>query len=138
MAKLLIRFNDNWADEMDISGLFILEEAAWIKIQDRVKKIIKLCGVWDCGIGTNENIEYDSFEQWLHSYTVVPITDEDANVLVKTLGKVGIKGRTWDDIEFLLLEGHDSFPWQDQVDTAIEENGDEDDEDDDEEEEDDE
>lgn len=125
LAQLLIRFKDNWADEMDISGLFVMDETAWEQIKERVRRLIEIAGVWDCGIGTNESIEYNSFEEWLTRYTVVPLTPTETVALTDILKKVDIKPRMWDNIEFLVLEGHDTFPWQDQLDEAIEEFGEE-------------
>lgn len=37
MSKLLVKFDTNWADEMDISGYKVFTEIEWNEISDKCK-----------------------------------------------------------------------------------------------------
>ncbi len=79
--KLLIKFSDNWADEMDIDGTAIKTEAEYEKYINAAKKAFEHEDVIYFGVGSNEGIEYTSFEQFEKTLTVQPITDEIAEIL---------------------------------------------------------
>ncbi len=74
----LIKYKDNWADEMDIYGFHILSDETWEKFLaflDRVKEIPDF--QLNIGVGSNEDIDYDSVESLLKAFTVTDIYAED-------------------------------------------------------------
>ncbi len=79
MTKLLIKFHDDWADEMDVEGFFITTQEDWDeKVQTLIEKFpYGLTYV----LGTNEDIEYESPTHILKCYKTVIITDELAQQL---------------------------------------------------------
>lgn len=83
MAKFyLMKYSDNWADEMDVDGHTILtqEEYDQFTLAAANVKHMYFC------IGTNEDIEY-GIGQWdskiEDAYTVEEITEAEAKVLRK-------------------------------------------------------
>lgn len=81
---VLVKFSDNWADEMDVDGfrVFVLED--WELIKTRMAKVFeKGRGSCSFGIGTNEEIEYSSYADWLSSFSVSSISESEALFLRK-------------------------------------------------------
>lgn len=77
--KLLVKYSDNYADEFDIEGFAILEENQWYDIQKTVRTKVKFPNEY-C-FGSNENIEYESAEDFLQTFTVINITDTLAELI---------------------------------------------------------
>jgi len=82
-TKYLVIYADNWADEMDVEGSRIFESKTELdKYFDEFKKQIEDEG-YSFGIGTNEEIEYDTFSDFERAFSIHPITDEEIKVLEK-------------------------------------------------------
>ena len=83
----LIKYKSNWADEMDVQGWSVMSpmrHAAW---EDSWADHFKDEGNYSFSVGTNEDIEYDSIEEFLKEFKVVDITESEADTLVKLFGK---------------------------------------------------
>lgn len=83
MSRVLVTYNGNWADEMDISAIQIFDKADWDKVVAFAKTYtsdITVC------IGTNEEVEFDNGKDWLKKMHVKPISDNDAEVIEKYIG----------------------------------------------------
>lgn len=88
--KPLIKWSDNWADEMDLNGFHIMSEKAWsafLKLLDDAIEIYtkhssNLFQCFDFGVGTNEEITYKSKEDFLNSFEIEEI-DEDVERIIK-------------------------------------------------------
>jgi hypothetical protein len=80
VKKVLVMFNGNWADEMDINGFDLYDEAEW----RRVKKIIN--GYEDdftLSVGSNEDMEFNTGEDFLNSITVKKLSAAEAKTIDK-------------------------------------------------------
>jgi hypothetical protein len=99
---LLIRYNDNWADEMDIFGIAIIAEEKWDAICTRIKETFEAQGII-YNIGTNEDIEYEDYDQWIHSFKATPLTLEQATIVLGVLNGDGPRRQLNDN--FAYLEG---------------------------------
>lgn len=79
MAKLLVHYEDNWADEMDIE--------AWRIFSSQEEFDDWFSGVPDEPfshfIGSNEEINYQGKKDYMKRFTVRMISDEDAEVVKK-------------------------------------------------------
>lgn len=89
--KLLVKFDDNWADEMDMDGFKLFNsKEEWEKlIEDFVAQhkddhdceededLPSIC----ISFGTNEDNEYDTMEELLRNFELVEVTDEEAAAL---------------------------------------------------------
>ena len=83
MSKVLIKWSDNWADEMDIEG-FVVENKEkaneWLHNMKSITKHFDIC------IGTNEEINYDNGEKFAETIIIRDITKEDEKSLIKLFG----------------------------------------------------
>ena len=84
---VLVQTHDNWADEMDIYGYRIISRAAYdqrlIELQEEFEEAD---GTYMWYIGTNEEIEYSNFDNFLETLTVTELTKKEAQNLVQVLG----------------------------------------------------
>lgn len=84
----LLSYQDNWADEMDVEGFVILDTQQmieWNETMVKVKELLKNT-TYDFWIGTNEGIEYDSFDEFIRCFSRRKISAEVASTLKGTLG----------------------------------------------------
>lgn len=79
---LLVKFSDNWADEIDLEGFRVVTREAY---DAYVTKRLKQYPNGFCRyFGTNEENEYASFQDYLdQTVTCEEITEEEAKVLEK-------------------------------------------------------
>lgn len=78
----LVRFEENWADEMDIYGfaIFTTEEYNnWCNALSRLREAMKHA-VFTYSFGTNEEQEYEDFEEFLNCFTAKIIPAEHAEM----------------------------------------------------------
>ena len=77
---VMIRFNDNWADEMDIEAMTI--DTKCKTAQESEDRIFKgLIFPTSINFGTNEYNDYDTKEQLLECFSFTEISDSDVEVL---------------------------------------------------------
>lgn len=75
-----VHFDDNYADEFDISGFRVFtdpEYMAWMN--DLQKKQFPI----ECYFGTNESIEYKNLEAYKNRLTLESISKDEYNILKK-------------------------------------------------------
>ena len=93
--KWLVKFADNWADEMDVEGFAVLETKdfmGYIQLIEAVAKKIDSGAIFEWYIGTNEWIDYCEGRKFKDAFSFEVINDEHGETL-KTF----------------LLEGFDSY-----------------------------
>lgn len=83
MAKILVKFQANWADEMDLEGYRIFTEHEW---EEQRAACMAHKGSIEVYFGTNEWNNYDNGEHLLGEYTIKSITDEEADMIDKLFG----------------------------------------------------
>ena len=94
---VLVKFEDNWADEMNISGWRTYLKEDWDKYVESVPSDSFPCTKY---VGTNEEIEYENRKEYFNKFKVVPITEEECRTLNKLFnGEQGF---------FLTIEEYDS------------------------------
>lgn len=106
MAYLLGRFKSNWADEMDITGMFICHEDHWKLIEHAARKWFLDEGTMIYFVGTNEEIEYESYEDWRGCFRFSPLSDERTDDLASMLLEL-TESNTW---PFRWSFGHTGVP----------------------------
>lgn len=99
---ILLKFQDNWADEMDVEGYEVITPEQLKYFNERVEAYFLENDILEHYIGTNECIEYTSAIDLLSKYSVRDITEADYQTLNKLgLLKFGIIGPFeidyWDD-----------------------------------------
>lgn len=86
MKQYLLVWDGNWADEMNLDGHVVLNQEELDIFLEAVNGIDYL----DFGVGTNEDIEYNSREEIKQSYTYNRISSEQERTLVElTIYKSG-------------------------------------------------
>jgi len=78
--KVLVKWADNWADEMDLAGHFVTERAEWDQI---AKALGNYTNEMIYCVGTNEDIEYEDGTEALSRFTVTDITEDEYDTLHK-------------------------------------------------------
>lgn len=76
----LVKYEDNWADEMDIYGCAIMSEK---DVDAYFKAFRKVDASYSWYIGTNEEINFYSYEDFKHKFEIKEISPEEAKVLSK-------------------------------------------------------
>ena len=104
----LVKFYDNWADEMDIEGFSIMSTGQfiqWAKTVEEVAKKIDEGHSFEWYFGTNEWINWDSGKDFKEAFSCEVITDEEANILkhllLEEFDKYGIFPSGQDLVYFL-------------------------------------
>ena len=83
-SKYLVSYDDNWSDEMDVSGTQTFESKAELdEFFDEFKKYFEENGYYIFSVGYSEEIEYVSFSDFEATFTIQPITDNELKVLEK-------------------------------------------------------
>lgn len=83
MKNVLIEFNGNWADEIDVCGFSVKTTEEWEKdkaLIEAYEREIILC------IGTNEELEFENGQDFLNCLTVTEISDASEKVITKYFG----------------------------------------------------
>lgn len=76
----LVVYKDNYADEFDLEGFKIFTQEEW---DAYVKGLQKLEYPTMTYFGTNEYVEYESFEDLIRRYKVIPIDVWNKDLIVK-------------------------------------------------------
>lgn len=93
--KWLVKFADNWADEMDVEGFIVLTNEEFVGYAHLIEDTVKAINSgreFEWFIGTNEWIGYCEGETFKEAFSFEVIDDRFANVL-----------------KALLLEGYGSY-----------------------------
>jgi len=80
--KVLLQWDSNWADEMDISGFVITTEKIWKDYKKELKKKEEFC----IYVGSNEEIDYSDGKELLEEISVTKLSDEEADLISKKIG----------------------------------------------------
>ena len=105
MSKnLLVKYDNNYADEFDVEGFFVTTEEEWEKHKAQVTKFFEkreagkdpLKRRYRDGVevyfGTNEQIIYETLDCYLRSFTATEVSDEELAVLKKYFNRYdGVK-----------------------------------------------
>lgn len=85
---ILVKFDDNWADEMDVSGFKLFDNLdAWnaaiaeFKEEREIDEDVVENNYFEINFGTNEWNVYESLDDFLSNFEVIEISDTDAAVI---------------------------------------------------------
>lgn len=81
---VLVKFDDNWADEMDLSGFRVMGAEDYEEWQKALKL---LTFPYEPYFGTNENTCYADMIDFQRTLDTQTISDEDAAVIINLFGK---------------------------------------------------
>ena len=79
----LVKVSDNWADEMDVAGLFLVTETEWRKYLD----FLNARGyVGEVSVGTNQEIDYEEVSDYLKRFKLREVNRPEIAMLYRILG----------------------------------------------------
>lgn len=73
MAYYLLRYEDNWADEMDLDGFVVLDEEEMYDFNIAMGILSNTDFYAEFCVGTNQEVIYDDYSSLLRAYEVVEI-----------------------------------------------------------------
>ena len=81
--QVLVKWSSNWNGEIDVSGFVIITQEEW----DYYLKDVT--GTWyiKFEIGYNKEMYYRKGDHLLEEITATPLTEEEADVIITTIGK---------------------------------------------------
>jgi len=82
--KVLLTWNTNWDDEMDISGFIIITQEDWEKYKNEVER--QAAGGITMYIGSNQWIDYSYGSELLEEITVDFLTDIEVSTIISKIG----------------------------------------------------
>lgn len=100
---VLLKYEGNWADELDVEGAAIVTREDWEVTVQAVKEYFgsgenRKLSNW---IGTNEEIVYTSFDDWYSDYDVysLPFPVESVKLLKDVMDQLSLPfyWPEWDD-----------------------------------------
>lgn len=86
----LVKYADNWRDEMDIDGFMVFtakELIEWSQELNKLEEFINRTEFIFC-IGTNEEMCYWSYADFISTLTLSAISEQEANFLTEHFGKL--------------------------------------------------
>jgi hypothetical protein len=90
---LLITLDRDWADEFNVEGFVVLTAAEWEDHKQLAKKHFEEHGSVELYFGTNEFLDYSSYDEYVKEFEVTELTQAQLDVL-KSL--FTIKGYSWE------------------------------------------
>lgn len=78
---LYVQYSDNWADEMDITGGQIFTKTEWDAYRKAARKVFKDNGGYTFYMGTNQYIEYSSYEDFKNCFEIKKLSIEEVHML---------------------------------------------------------
>ena len=80
---VMMRFKDNWADEMDIEAVYIESSA---KVRKYLDGVVKMTFPYSVSFGTNEFIEYDNPDDYIACLELKPLSYKEFEAVRKIFG----------------------------------------------------
>ena len=87
-SNYLLKYRDNWADEFDVNGCVIISEDTYKDIYLKLENAVETYDTSNLNtdymcvyIGSNENIEYESLDDFMNTISCRELSDEEARVL---------------------------------------------------------
>ena len=84
-TKVLVVFQDNWADEMTVSSWQIVDKEEWEEAEAKFSDLYKDQEV-EIGLGSNESIDYKNAEDFLTNVRVVDVLPEEIKAIKRLFG----------------------------------------------------
>lgn len=120
MKYFIVEYDYNWADEMDLRGFCIMSEKQMELYFAAYKKIFDRDGYYNFCVGTNEEVEYESFNNFKKAFGWQEITAADKKRIEFLFGLQSFIGgdpdigpTPNDELPKGGLEKFGFFPWDD-------------------------
>lgn len=98
---VLVRFDDNYADEFDMNGFKAMALDDWQKLETEVEKSMKDGLRVEVFFGSNEEFIYNSYSDWRSTFEITPLTEDEYKFLEKTFNLEFGETSAFDILEFI-------------------------------------
>lgn len=85
--KVLVEWNTNWADEMDIQGFCLLEVETIEDLKEQIRNHPYNKSKMEICIGTNEEIYYSDVSEFMQDLSFEHLSENEYEVVNKLFGK---------------------------------------------------
>ena len=83
---ILVKFNHNYADEYDVIGFKLMTIDQYEIMLDSVRETFVLSeGTVSCGWGGNDQIEFESYEEWHGGLMVTELSSDAFSIITDTI-----------------------------------------------------
>src|ERR1700744_6539680 len=86
-THVLVKYNDNWADEFGVQGYRLFTKEGWEKIDRVITENFTIRNSFEFYFGTNESIDYDSEKDLRGALTIEYLTDAEVETTFLYLPK---------------------------------------------------
>lgn len=80
---VLVKASIDYADEFDCKMFWVGARTAWENTLERAKKSFAKDGELTVCFGTNEELTFSNYDDWVGSFTVIDLTDAEGETLKK-------------------------------------------------------
>ena len=102
---ILVKYRDNWADEMDLEGFRLMTISEWEDIKQRAEEYFKENSEYTYYVGTNEEVTFRNYNDWLRHFDVFNLLDHEYHAILRTLGQ---------DFGFFPYDDFEDVDWDDE------------------------
>jgi hypothetical protein len=78
---MIVKFNDNWADEFDVEGFAQMTKEDFDRLLASAESMLNKRGVIEYGFGTNEDFTWQSVGEFRNCFTILDVTEEQENII---------------------------------------------------------
>lgn len=78
---VLVKYHRNYSDEFDCEGFGLFKRAKWDDICDLTKSNFDENGGQSTSFGTNEELEFSNYHDWIRSFDVCEVSQQQADVI---------------------------------------------------------
>jgi hypothetical protein len=84
MSFVLVKWSDNWADEMDLESFTVMTKAHWLTYEKELSE----AAIWphSINVGTNEDIKYKNWDGYRKSLSIRGVSNDEFEVLNSLFG----------------------------------------------------
>ena len=101
----LVKYRDNWADEIEIYGFRVMHDDQLEKWKQRIPNDYVF------GIGSNEEIEYETKQDLLDCITVIPLDANQAKMMYDLFKGPNTRFENWNGERHMLIERQEEIEW---------------------------
>lgn len=104
MKYYMMKYDDNWADEMDVDGVCFITEETMKLFKEKAKRI----SGGEFGVGSNESIEYEDESDVLRAVEFKKLTEDEYKLFEKKIGNLGFASSF---LEWVIYDYEDEENW---------------------------
>ena len=104
MKYIVAKYSADYADEFDCEGFGVFSKKQWDKLCKDTEKVFESKGSIEVGFGTNEYLEFESYDDWFNTFDIYEVEEAEANLLIKLFGEAWGTGSGILDIKSYMID----------------------------------